>query len=137
MNLPEPRPGLVVRYDFLWSGKAGRKSGTKDRPAVIALVVARGSSHGVALLPITHTPPTPEEFAVEIPPHEKHRLGLDDERSWVICTELNTDLWPEGLTPVPRTRRFSYGLLSAAVFREVLNCVREARRSGLLKQTER
>ena len=59
MTLPEPKPGLVVRYDYLWTREAaaGREQG-KDRPA--CLVAASDSAarpRYVVLLPITHTPP--------------------------------------------------------------------------------
>ncbi len=34
MNLPVPKPGLVIRYSFLWSNEhaAGATEGIKDRP---------------------------------------------------------------------------------------------------------
>ena len=36
MPLPEPKPGLVIRYDYLWAddAAAGRDAG-KDRPACL------------------------------------------------------------------------------------------------------
>ena len=55
MALPEPKPGLVIRYDYLWSREAavGRDQG-KDRPA--CLVAASDSTtlpRFVVILPIT------------------------------------------------------------------------------------
>jgi hypothetical protein len=38
----------------------------------------------VTVLPISHTPPADPELAVELPAATKRRLGLDDERSWVV-----------------------------------------------------
>jgi hypothetical protein len=37
MNLPTPRPGLVIRYSFLWNTEKaqGAAEGSKDRPCVI------------------------------------------------------------------------------------------------------
>ena len=57
--MPEPRPGLVIRYDYLWlrEASAGRDQG-KDRPA--CLVAASDWSlqpRFVVILPITHSPP--------------------------------------------------------------------------------
>ncbi|MFC4594309.1 MULTISPECIES: hypothetical protein [Sphingobium] len=43
----------------------------------------------VTVLPVTHTPPTDERLAVEIPTRTKARLGLDDARSWIILSEAN------------------------------------------------
>jgi len=43
----------------------------------------------VTVLPISHTPPANPALAVEIPHETKRRLGLDDERSWIVLTEAN------------------------------------------------
>ena len=51
-----------------------------------------GSDEGdrvVTVLPISHTPPADPELAVELPAATKRRLGLDDERSWVVLTKAN------------------------------------------------
>jgi hypothetical protein len=39
MAFPEPRPGLVISYAYLWhhEHRAGREEGVKDRPWVIIL----------------------------------------------------------------------------------------------------
>jgi hypothetical protein len=39
--------------------------------------------------PVTHSPPSDPGDAIEIPPATKRRLGLDDERSWIVLTESN------------------------------------------------
>ena len=81
MSLPIPRPGLVIRYSYLWAREhaEGREEGVKDRPC--AVLVATRTDQGdlrVIVLPITHAPPGDPEAAVEIPPATKRRLGLDD-----------------------------------------------------------
>jgi len=104
MAIPEPSPGLVVRYDYLWSREAaaGRIQG-KERPA--CLVVASDSKtkpRFVVLLPITHSPPLGDTVAIEIPPKIRQAIGLDDAPSWVVVSEYNVDEWPNaGLAPVP------------------------------------
>jgi len=58
MPLPDPRPGLVIRYDYLWSddAHAGRDNG-KDRPACLLVAALEASNpRYIVLLPITHTP---------------------------------------------------------------------------------
>jgi hypothetical protein len=138
MNLPAPEPGLVVRYDFLWSGEAATgRVNSKDRPSVVALVVSSGSSHGVGVLPITHSPPAPGTLSVEIPAAEKQRLGLDHARSWIIVSELNLDVWPAGLTSIEPDGKFSYGFMSRGLLRRVLQLLDEARRGRSLKTTRR
>lgn len=135
MPLPPPEPGMVLRYDYLWSREAlsGREQG-KDRPA--CLVVAGDSAitpRHVVLLPITHSPPTGETVGIEIPHRVKRAIGLDDLPSWVIVSEYNVDQWPNsGLSQIPgRTGEFSYGILPPSLFgavkREFLELVREKR----------
>ena len=43
IRLPDPIPGLVIRYAYLWRDKAlrRREEGTKYRPAVVVLVATR------------------------------------------------------------------------------------------------
>lgn len=48
----------------------------------------------VTVLPVTHTPPFDPGLAVGIPRQIKQRLGLDDERSWIVLSEANRFLWP-------------------------------------------
>ena len=44
MSWPEPFPGLVVRYSYLWEREAsqGREEGVKDRPCAVVLVLLDG-----------------------------------------------------------------------------------------------
>ena len=61
MSVPVPKPGLVIRYAYLWEAEArqGREEGTKDRPCAIVLVVLREGDHPIVrVLPVTHTPPS-------------------------------------------------------------------------------
>jgi hypothetical protein len=97
VNWPVPRPGLVIRYPYLWECEAleGREEGVKDRPC--AVILAASNEQGeerVQVLPMAHTQPADRSTAVEIPTAVKKRLGLDSERSWMIVTELNEFIWP-------------------------------------------
>lgn len=139
MALPEPKPGLVIRYDYLWSheAKAGRDQG-KERPA--CLVAASDSSvrpRFVVILPITHSPPDHETIGIEIPSRVRQALGLDDAPSWVIVSEHNVDEWPNGgLAPLPgRPDVSSYGFIPPRLFAQVkekfLELSRQRRSSGV------
>jgi len=79
------------------------KDGSKDRPCAVLLTTANKDGQQIATaLPITHTKPTDERLAVEIPPRTKARLGLDDARSWIILTEANRFQWSgPDLRPIP------------------------------------
>ena len=123
MSFPEPRPGLIIRYDYLWTLEAatGQKQG-KDRPA--CLVAASDSSANprfVVILPITHTPPDQNTVGIELPIRVKQAIGLDDAPSWVIVSKYTIDEWPNGgISPVPeRAGVFSYGFIPPGLFARI------------------
>jgi hypothetical protein len=121
--LPEPKPGLVIRYDYLWTHEAaeGRDQG-KERPAcLVAATDSVASPRFVVILPITHTPPDKNTVGVEIPEKVRQAIGLDDAPSWVIVSEHNVDEWPNGgLAPVPgRPGVFTYGFIPPGLFAQV------------------
>ncbi|TPQ42383.1 hypothetical protein C2U70_01615 [Bradyrhizobium guangdongense] len=123
MALPDPKPGLVVRYDYLWSREAaaGRDQG-KDRPTcLVAASDSLTTPRYVVLLPITHSPPDADTVGVEIPVKVKQAIGLDDAPSWVIVSEYNVDEWPNaGLTPIPgKPGTFSYGFVPPGLFAQI------------------
>jgi hypothetical protein len=122
---PEPAPGLVIRYSYLWAEqhKRGQEEGVKDRPCAVILVTANQDDERViTVLPISHSPPADPALAVEIPAMVKRRLKLDDERSWVVLTEANRFIWP-GPDLRPSTpgdsASVSYGQLPFALFEEI------------------
>ncbi len=97
MSLPTPRPGLVIRYSYLWAREhhQGREEGIKDRPCAVLLATRNDDGDlRVIVLPITHTPPHNPENAIQIPASTGRRLGLDDDRSWIALTEGNAFAWP-------------------------------------------
>lgn len=144
MSWPQPRPGLVIRYAYLWrrEADAGRDEGVKDRPcAIIVAVKTEAGETMVYALPLTHTPPRAGD-GLELPPPTMARLGLDSDRSWIILTEANIFAWPgpdlrfiEGQGP----ESIAYGMLPPklmAVVRERFIKLLQARRAGMVKRTE-
>ena len=125
MALPDPHPGLVICYSYLWATEhgSGQEEGLKDRPCVI--VVARqvvADQTLVTVVPVTHAPPTDPQAAIEIPPQIKARLGLDEQQSWIIVSEVNDFIWPgPDLRHVAGSQpaRFDYGVLPPGFFRKV------------------
>lgn len=61
---------------------------------VVLVLLRDGKRPIVRVLPITHKPPKNPDEAMELPSPTKKRLGLDDERSWVVLTEANDFIWP-------------------------------------------
>jgi hypothetical protein len=144
LSLPDPVPGLVIRYSYLWKAEYGRgqEEGLKDRPCAVILVsVDDGGDRVVTVLPISHTPPADPELAVELPAAAKRRLGLDDERSWVILTEANRFLWPgPDLRPARPgdAASVAYGLLPFGLFeaiRQQLIAAIRARRARIVPRS--
>ena len=143
MPRPGPQPGLVIRYSYLWHQEylAGREEGVKDRPC--AIVISTRDEEGdvvVLVAPITHARPLDPRDAVEIPQATKRRLGLDDDQSWIIVTELNRFVWPgPDLRPISREHpgSFAYGLLPAKLFARLKTAIRDQARVRKLKMSPR
>ena len=145
MSFPAPVPGLVIRYSFLWREAAARgaEEGSKDRPCAVVLVSEDKAGEKIVLvLPVTHSPPADPELAVEIPVETKRRLGLDDQRSWIIVTDANRFVWPgPDLRPGVRgdPSSVAYGPLPRGLFYEVREKFARAierRLVGVVRRTE-
>jgi hypothetical protein len=131
MPLPKPEPGLVLCYEFLWSHEAeqGYDEGVKRRPAVIVLSTKteRGQT-SVTVAPITRLEPRAGTAAIELPLKVKAHLGLDSQRSWIICDELNEFVWPGvDLYPIPggRPDQYEYGLIPPLLYEQVKKLILE------------
>lgn len=145
MPFPRPVPGLVIRYSYLWRSEhqRGQEEGIKDRPCAVVMVII--SDHGdeiVTVLPVTHAPPADRAMAVEIPHAAKRRLGLDDERSWVVINEANRFAWPGPdlrMAENGNPASIAYGLLPRALFKEISTRFGDAvaaRLAGVVPRTE-
>ena len=117
MSFEQLQTGVVLRYAYLWArqAKAGETEGRKDRPVAVGVRLARKSGGDLILFfPITSKEPEASRFAVEIPPIEKRRAGLDaDMRLWLILDEYNTDIIGQSFyqEPVPPLVSFSKAFL--------------------------
>ena len=143
MDIPPPKPAQVIRYAYLWADEhaAGREEGTKDRPAAIILTMqAASNSLRVAVLAITHSPPSGTTDALEIPVPIKRLLHLDDAPSWIVLDEINAFQWPgPDLRPsgAPGTDSVLFGYLPAGFFRTVRDRFVANVRAGRLRQVGR
>lgn len=137
MSFPAPKPGLVIRYSFLWSHErdAGASEASKDRPCAI-IVAARVDETGevrTIVAPITHRPPDEPLDSIEIPAKVCSHLGLDAGRHWLRLDELNRFVWPGfDLRPIPgRPGQFAHGMLPLGLFEQLRQGIiarQEARR---------
>ncbi len=142
MGLPNPTPGLIIGYAYLWRDEAlrGQEEGRKDRPCVIVLSVQTENDQTVVTVaPVTHTPPAHPESAIEIPAQTKKRLGLDTQRSWIIAADLNRFVWPGvDLRTVKRgSANYAYGELPEALYRQLRDRVVALARAGRAAVTRR
>jgi hypothetical protein len=93
----EPKVGWLLSYSYLWADehKRGAEEGIKNRPCALVAATRRDGDRIVAIVvPVTHSPPADPAAAIEIPTVTKARLGLDAQRSWIICNEANVFAWP-------------------------------------------
>ena len=125
MTFPAAKPGLVIRYSFLWSHEkdAGAEEGSKDRPCAIVVAAPRHENGDIAVIvaPITHAPPDDQSDSMEIPPAICRSLGLDGQRHWLRLDELNRFAWPGyDLRTIPgKTGEYAYGMLPRPVFEQL------------------
>jgi len=124
MSFPNPEPGLVISYAYLWhrEHEAGLDEGRKDRPCVIILSVEKqDSGTQVTIAPITHSKPSGDTVGLEMPPRVKQHLRLDHETSWVIVSEVNQFIWPGyDMRPVAgKNGEYSYGFLPPRLFESI------------------
>lgn len=139
MKLDRPKQRQVIRYSYLWleESRAGREQGRKDRPCAIVLVTPGPKDRDrVLVVPVTHQRPTQPGTAIELPADVKARLGLDDERSWIITAEVNRFHWPG-----PDLQLVSddplYGDLPTSLFRQLVKSLQANVRAGRLKVVTR
>jgi len=109
---------------------------------VLALAGKEDDRPRVVVLPVTHTPPQSPTEGVELPTAAKRRLGLDEERSWVVTSEANVFLWPGPdlrFLPGQGPESAAYGVLPPDVFRVVRDrflAGLQARRAATVPRTE-
>lgn len=142
MPLPVPKPGLVINYSYLWRSEAsrGQNEGRKDRPCVVILAVEDIDGEKIiTVAPVTHSPPVEAHTAVEIPPLVKRHLGLDDQKSWIVTTEVNRFTWPgPDLKPIARDKpdQFSFGFVPGDLIRKIREQITTRQRLSITPRDE-
>jgi hypothetical protein len=123
VNYPDPVPGLVIRFDYLWDSdhQRGLSTSGKERPCAIVLSVK--TSNRTLVVPISHSYPEvgEEKYSLEIPAEISAAIGLDQERNWVRVSEVNEFEWPSAsVRPRPDDpTRMDYGMIPEAFFNEI------------------
>ena len=129
MTFPAAKPGLVIRYSFLWSHEkdAGADEGSKDRPCAIIVAAPRRENGDITVIvaPVTHAPPAEQSDSLEIPTAICRSLGLDGQRHWLRLDELNRFAWPGyDLRTIPgRPGEYAYGMLPQPLFEQLRTAI--------------
>lgn len=136
---PEPIPGLVIRYSYLWKREAdqGQTEGQNHRPCVVVICVEDiDGEKVVTVAPITHTKPVDLSLAIELTSPTRRRLGLDAQRNWIMATEVNTFFWPGPDMSPNAAGTYEYGELPAVVFNALKAKVLAAGSVSTVKRTD-
>lgn len=142
MALPTPHDGLVIRYGYLWEWqrRRGQEEG-RDRPCMILRIFKTPAeqTRRAIVIPISHTPPDPErdQEGFEIPIVTGRRLGLDEERSWLIVSECNRFTWPGPDVRSVDTRRDAYGPMPPGLYAKARDRFLARAQERRLKTVER
>jgi len=118
-DYPDPIPGLVIRYSYLWKREAdaGQIEGEKDRPcAIIVAVVHEEGERVITVAPITRRRPENLDHAIALSPATRRRLGLGNQPNWIVATEVNSFYWPGPDLRPTQKGQYAYGELPAIVF---------------------
>lgn len=135
MSIPDPVPGAVIRYEFLWSHErsAGKLDAAKSRPCAVVLAIPKGQSGALqtVVAPITHSPPDEPEASIEISAAVCRSLGFDDGRHWIRIDEMNSFAWPGiDLRPIPgKSGEYVYGMLPRKLFEQIRQGILDRQKS--------
>ncbi len=135
--MTEPAAGDLWRYDYLWrwQHEVGETEGRKSRPvAFVAVVAGRDGMTNLFILPITSMPPAPDRLAMEVPPIERRRAGLDDMPLWIMLDEYNHDLLEQSFYFDPSAR---IGAFSTAFQQKALRAFVQAGKKRRAKRVPR
>jgi hypothetical protein len=141
MAIPDPEPGLVVHFNYLWSSEfdRGREEARYPRPCAIVLSYRRTADGAtIAMLaPITHSEPRRGDRAIEIPQAVKKQLGLDDLRSWVMVDEVNETAWPGYDLQTNAQGQYAYGFIPPTLFRRIKAEMMQVLKASRLRRVPR
>jgi hypothetical protein len=118
-DYPQPFPGLVIRYAYLWKREAdvGQIEGQKHRPcAIVVAVVQEEGEWVVTVAPITRQRPKDPNRAIALSAATRRRLGLGNQPNWIMATEVNSFYWPGPDLRPTQKGHYAYGELPAVVF---------------------
>lgn len=130
MSVPNPVPGLVIGYEFLFrtDKEKGRENAAKPHPCAIIIVNKEIDERTrVTVLAISHLPPrkSDEKFYLPLSPQECADAGLDAMPQWINIQDANSFDWPGfDLAKTAPDGSYTYGKLRKATFKRVVDAVK-------------
>lgn len=132
------KAGDVYEYPYLWKRQQQNleTEGRKPRPcAFIAAIADQAGNVNLFILAITGSHDGNSEAAVEIPPIEKRRAGLDGHKQlWIMIDEYNHDIENQSFYFEPSKKR---GQFSAPFTKLVLTKFMELARTKTVSSVRR
>ena len=105
---------------------------------VVLVRIVEGEFTRLIVAPITHSE-APPGGGVLVPPAVKRHLGLDDQPSWIVTTEVNQFIWPgPDIRPARGSDTPLYGAIPARLFDQVklqILANHQARQTSVVKRT--
>lgn len=133
-----PEIGQVFDYHYLWKWQAirGETEGRKKRPSCVSIMSTTASGQRVIFIaPITSKSPEQTRVALEVPPIEARRAGLETTLPlWVMVDELNADFPDMSYVIEDRTPRGSF---SPVFMEKVVDAIHQIRQQGKLGVSNR
>lgn len=113
---------IVPAYPYLWKWQRdkGEDAGRKERPVCAVIAIKdKGDRTHLLLLAISGTPASSGQIAIEIPPLEVRRIGLDDQKqAWITVSECNYDVLELSFSlepPRQKLKKLSPGFLKTVL----------------------
>ncbi len=108
----------------------------------MVVLATRERAHGIEIVvaPITTRQPEAGAAAVEVPARVRDHLGLSDDRSWIVCDELNSFTWPgPDIRPVRGAGDINpfYGKIPGRLYEQVRGRLAEVAKGRRPKVTKR
>jgi hypothetical protein len=129
MPLPEPLPGLVIGFDFLFreEAAAGQENASRPHPCAIILVTTEGPRRRVRVLAISHAPPSASQARhyLQLTPAECRQMGLDSGNHWINLRDINSFDWPGyDLRPIAPGGGYVFGRMSRQGFARLVTALK-------------
>jgi hypothetical protein len=140
MKTPDPFPGLVIGYSYLWHHDYKLERDFSEKPATHGVVLSVEEEVGdklVIVAALTDIKRRDTE-GIELPEATRIRLGLPSPQYWIIISEVNRFVWPgPDLRSVSALTENGLSAIPPALFETVKSAMRALSKRDQLKAVTR